>query len=109
MTRRYVRPSVPANIQALINANEFHATAVAQARLNLASANETKFREEHSSYIHNAEVRRNIRRSREESRLARLDFIIDRRAHLAQLFADERAGWNDALQLQGRAIYRPAV
>jgi hypothetical protein len=97
MTRRFARPSVPPNIQALVNANEFHATAIEQARVNLAMSNETKFREEHSSYIHNADVRRNIRRSREESRLARLDFIIDRRAQLAQLFSNERAGWNQAL------------
>jgi hypothetical protein len=105
MARRF-KPSVPGNIQALINANEFHASAVDQARINLARSNETRFREEHSSFIHNAEVRRNVRRSQEESRLARLDFIIDRRAQLARLFAEERREWDRLLQLQGRAIYR---
>jgi hypothetical protein len=105
---RYVKPAVPINIQALINANERHTAAVGQAKVNQAMTNETRFREEHSSFIHNAEVRRNVRRSREESRLARLDLIIDRRIKLAELFADERIDWDRRLQSDGRTIYRRA-
>jgi predicted aminopeptidase len=105
MTRR-PKPSVPQNIQALINANETYAASVSQAKANQSLSNETKFREEHSGFIHKAEVRRNIRRSREEAALARLDFILDRRAQLAQLFAEERAEWDALLQRQSRAIYR---
>jgi hypothetical protein len=88
--KQIASPSVPQNIQALINANESYARSVSQAKDNLALSNETKFREQHSSFIHNAEARRNVRRSREEAALARLDFILDRRAQLAQLFAEER-------------------
>jgi hypothetical protein len=105
MTRRY-RPDVPVNIQQLINVNESHAAAVHQAKVNQALTNETRFREEHSGFMHNAEVRRNVRRSREESKLARLDLIIDRRAKLAELFAAERVDWDRRLQAQGRAVYR---
>jgi hypothetical protein len=106
MSRRY-RPSVPSNIQTLINANELHAAALAQAKLNQSMANETRFREEHSSFMHNAEVRRNVRRSREESKQARLDLIIDRRVKLAELFAQERIEWDRKLQAVGQAVYRP--
>jgi hypothetical protein len=103
---RRPKPSVPQNIQALVNANELHARSLNQAKANQSLSNETKFREEHSSFLHNAEVRRNVRRSRVEAALARLDFILDRRAQLAQLFADERTEWDDLLQRQSQAIYR---
>lgn len=106
MTRRY-KPSVPSNIQALINANELHAAAVEQSRIEKARANETRFREEHASVTHNADVRRNIRRSQEEARLARLDLIIDRRAKLAELFAAERLEWDQELQARGYTISKP--
>ena len=64
------KPATPSNIQALINQNELHAAAVEQAKINLSKQNETKFREEHQSFIHNAEVRRNMRRSQEEAKIA---------------------------------------
>lgn len=101
------RPAVPANIQALINSNELHAAAVGQARIDQAKANETRFREEHHSYIRNAEVRRNVRRSQDEARLARLDLIIDRRAQLAALLEHEKQVWDEELQKRGYSIYRP--
>ena len=105
MSRR-TRAGVPQNIQALINANELHAAAVEQARLDQSRTNETKFREEHSSFIHNAEVRRNVRRSQEEAKLARLDLILDRRAKLAELIENEKAEWDARLQKLGLAVYR---
>jgi hypothetical protein len=105
MSRR-VKPSVPVNIQMLVNANELHANALLQAKINLSMANETRFREEHSSFIHNAEVRRNVRLSREECKKARLDLMIDRRAQLAELFAQERVEWDRRLQGLSQAVYR---
>lgn len=103
MTRRY-KPAIPSNIQALVNANELHAAAVEQSRIERARQNETRFREEHASVIHNADVRRNVRRSQEEARLARLDLIIDRRTKLAELFETERLAWNQELQARGYTI-----
>jgi hypothetical protein len=105
MQRRY-KPTVPANIQALISANEMHAAAVEQARIGQAKANETRFREEHSSFLHNAEVRRNARRTLEEAKLARLDLILDRRMRLAQLLAEERVEWDRILQEHNLTIWR---
>lgn len=105
MTRRY-KPAIPQNVQALINANEMHAAAMEQERLNCAKKNETQFRESHASVLHNAEVRRNARRAIEEARLARLDLIIDRRAKLAQLLAEEKQEWDRKLQARGLTIFR---
>lgn len=106
MSRRTTKPAVPSNIQALINQNNQHAYAVEQAKMDLAKANETRFREEHHSIIRNAEVRRNMRRSQEEARLARLDLIVDRRAQLAELFAREQEQYEAELQAAGLTLYR---
>jgi hypothetical protein len=106
MARRF-KPAIPANIQALMSANEMHCAAVEQARIQQAKANETRFREEHSSFCHNAEVRRNARRTLEEAKLARLDLILDRRARLTDLLASERLDWERELQERNLAIWRP--
>lgn len=98
------RGGTPSNIQALINQNELYAAAVEQAKINLAKQNETRFREVHQSFIHNADVRRNVRRGVEEAKLARNDLIVDRRAKMAALFAQEREEWNRQLQEKGYAI-----
>ena len=100
MTRR-AKPSVPQNIQNLIRANDIHAAAVEQAKINLAKANETQFRESHNSVIRNAEVRRNAKRSEEDARLARNDVIVDRRARLAAQFARDKEEWGRELQAKG--------
>ena len=100
------KSGTPSNIQALINQNELHAAAVEQAKINLSKQNETKFREEHQSFIHNAEVRRNMRRSQEEAKIARMDLIIDRRAKMAALFAQEKEEWERELQAKGLTIYK---
>ena len=105
MTRRY-KPAIPSNIQALISANDLHAQAVEQARIEKSRANETRFRESHASFIHNAEVRRNARRSLEEARLARQDLIIDRRAKLAEQMDREREEWEQELEARGYTIQR---
>ena len=105
MTRRF-KPAIPQNVQALITANDMHAAAMEQERLNRAKANETQFREGHASVLHNAEVRRNARRAQDEARLARLDLILDRRAKLAQLLAEEKAEWDRRLQAKGLTIFR---
>ena len=105
MTRRF-KPAIPQNVQALINANNMHADALEQERLNRAKANETAFREGHASILHNAEVRRNARKARDEAHLARLDLILDRRAKLTQLIAEEKAMWNQRLQEKGLTVFR---
>ena len=101
MTRRQAKPSIPANIQALIRANDLHAEAVEQAKINLAKANETQFRESHNSYIRNAEVRRNAKRSEQDAILARNDLICDRRERLANRFAQDKEEWSRELQAMG--------
>ena len=100
MTRR-AKPSVPQNIQNLIRANNLHAEAVEQAKINLAKANETQFRESHNSIIRNAEVRRNAKKSLDDARLARNDMIVDRRARLAAQFAQDKEDWGRELQAKG--------
>ena len=103
MSRR--KPAVPSNIQNLIDANNRHAAAVEQNRQNLAKANETRFRQEHNTVIRNAEVRRNARNSQEEARIARTDLLVDRRARLAELFAEERQKYEAELQAAGLTYY----
>ena len=101
MKSRQAKPGTPANIQALIRANELHAEAVEQAKQNLCKANETKFREQHASFIRNAEVRRNAGKSQAEALLARNDLIVDRRARLAAQFAQDKEDWARELQAKG--------
>ena len=105
MTRRF-KPALPQHVQALIESNNRHADALEAERINRAKANETLFRESHASVLHNAEVRRNARRARDEARLGKLDLIIDRRAKLAQLLAEEKAIWDQRLQEKGLTIFR---
>lgn len=108
MSRPY-KPSVPANIQALIRANNLHAEAVEQAKINLSKANETKFRESHASYIRNAEVRRNAKLSHQEEILAHADLIADRRARLAAQFAEDKEEWARELQAQGLTFQKNSL
>lgn len=102
---RHPKPAIPSNIQNLIRANDLHAEAVYQAKLNLAKANETKFREQHNSIIRNAEVRRNIRKSNDEARLARNDIIVDRRQRIAELYEEDQKRWEAELLAKGYTIY----
>jgi len=100
------KPAIPLNIQALIRTNDLHAEAVEQAKINLAKSNETRFREEHQSYIRNAEVRRNMRQSQDEAILAKNDLMVDRRKRLAALFKQDEQRWDRELQVRGLTIIR---
>lgn len=104
MSERKFKPAIPANIQALIRQNDIHAQAIHQAKVNLATANETRFREQHNSFIRNAEVRRNARLSEEESHLQRDDLIVDRRAKLAEIYAADKERWQTELLRRGYTI-----
>ncbi|EAY01290.1 hypothetical protein TVAG_395370 [Trichomonas vaginalis G3] len=106
---RQSKPSVPANIQALIRANDLHAEAVEQAKINLSKANETKFRESHASFIRNAEVRRNAKLSHQEEVLAHADLICDRRARLAAQFAEDKEEWQKELQARGMTFQKTMI
>ncbi|KAH0792211.1 hypothetical protein GPJ56_003737 [Histomonas meleagridis] len=100
------RTGNPSNIQSLINQNEMRAQATAQIRAAQIRENETRFREAHNSYVHNAEVRRNIKRTQEEVRIARLELVAERRARLAKLIEEEKKQWENELLQRGLTVTR---